>query len=42
MALLALLLLAAGTPAPPASLEHDVRALIGIRTSDRPEPVAGR
>jgi dipeptidyl aminopeptidase/acylaminoacyl peptidase len=36
MALLALLLLAAGAPQPPASLERDVRALIGIRTSNAP------
>ena len=36
MALLALLVLAAGTPAPSAALERDVRALIGIRTSTAP------
>ena len=35
-ALLALLLLAAGAPDPAASLERDVRALIGIRTSSAP------
>jgi dipeptidyl aminopeptidase/acylaminoacyl peptidase len=36
MALLTLLFLAAGAPQPPASLERDVRALIGIRTSNAP------
>jgi len=36
MALLTLLLLAAATPTPPAALERDVRALIGIRSSTAP------
>ena len=42
MALLALLVLAAGTPAPTAALERDVRALIGIPHLHRAEPVARR
>jgi hypothetical protein len=36
MALLTLLVLAAATPLPPAALERDVRALIGIRSSTAP------
>ncbi len=36
MSLLTLLLLGAGAPDPAASLERDVRALIGIRTSSAP------
>jgi len=36
MSLLALLLFAASAPQPGASLERDVRALIGIRTSSSP------
>ena len=36
MTLFTLLVLAVATPAPPAALERDVRALIGIRSSTAP------